>query len=163
MAMIVKHHTNAWGKQLPGTRIFYWWITTATRGVVGAIATFFLMDINHQVPWMISRQANIFVCTLWSRHGLYLCLHYLWCMMCLWRQPKGRLMAATTDMVNTLFAMGRMGWCFVLKYCWQHDLRATVWSALSRPYHLHVRINALARGSEPVICVLGRLGIMCCK
>ncbi|KAI7878548.1 hypothetical protein K492DRAFT_170728, partial [Lichtheimia hyalospora FSU 10163] len=25
-----------------------------------------------------------------------------------------RLTAATTDMANTLFAMGRMGWCFTL-------------------------------------------------
>ncbi|KAI7882148.1 hypothetical protein K492DRAFT_176473 [Lichtheimia hyalospora FSU 10163] len=52
---------------------------------------------------------------------------------------------------NTLFAMGRMGWCFALFY----DLRATVWSAQSRPYHLHLRITALAIGS--------RLGIMDCK
>ena len=72
-------------------------------------------------------------------------------------------MAATTDMANTLFAMGRMGWCFVLKYCWQQDLRATVWSALSRPYHLHLRITALAIGSGSVIGVLGRLGVMYCK
>ena len=72
-------------------------------------------------------------------------------------------MAATTDVVITLFAMGRMGWCFSLKYCWQQDLCATVWSALSRPYHLHLRITALAIGSEPVIGDLGRLGIMYCK
>ncbi|KAI7883027.1 hypothetical protein K492DRAFT_175785 [Lichtheimia hyalospora FSU 10163] len=47
-----------------------------------------------------------------------------------------------------------MGWCFaffIVKYCWQHDLCATVWSALSRPYHLHLRITALAIGSETVI------------
>ncbi|KAI7876982.1 hypothetical protein K492DRAFT_172069 [Lichtheimia hyalospora FSU 10163] len=50
-----------------------------------------------------------------------------------------------------------MGWCFaffVVKYCWQQDLRATVW-----PYHLHLRITALAIGSDTVI----RLGIMYCK
>ncbi|KAI7881179.1 hypothetical protein K492DRAFT_177367, partial [Lichtheimia hyalospora FSU 10163] len=38
----------------------------------------------------------------------------------------------------------------IVKYCWQQDLRATVWSALSRTYHLHLRITALAIGSEPV-------------
>ncbi|KAI7873480.1 hypothetical protein K492DRAFT_55593 [Lichtheimia hyalospora FSU 10163] len=52
---------------------------------------------------------------------------------------------------------------FIVKYCWQQDLRVTVWSALSRPYHLHLRINALAIGSEPVIGDLVRLGIMYCK
>ncbi|KAI7880411.1 hypothetical protein K492DRAFT_177899 [Lichtheimia hyalospora FSU 10163] len=50
--------------------------------------------------------------------------------------------------------------CFIVKYCWQQALRATVWSALSRPYHLHLRITALTIGSKPVI---GRLGIMDCK
>ena len=51
----------------------------------------------------------------------------------------------------------------MVKDHWQHDLCATVWSALSRPYHLHLRITALAIGSEPVIGVLVRLGIMYCK
>ncbi|KAI7874731.1 hypothetical protein K492DRAFT_38245 [Lichtheimia hyalospora FSU 10163] len=41
--------------------------------------------------------------------------------------------------------------CSIVKDRWQHDLRATVWSALSRPYHLHLRITALAIGSETVI------------
>ena len=35
-----------------------------------------------------------------------------WCVFD--ANQKGRLMAATTDMANTLFAMGRMGWCFAL-------------------------------------------------
>ncbi|KAI7884824.1 hypothetical protein K492DRAFT_173284 [Lichtheimia hyalospora FSU 10163] len=40
-----------------------------------AITTFFLVHINLQarmwIPWMFSRQDNIFVCTLWSRPGLF--------------------------------------------------------------------------------------------
>ena len=53
--------------------------------------------------------------------------------------------------------------CSIVKDRWQQDLRATVWSALSRPYHLHLRITALAIGSEPVVGGLGRLGVMYCK
>ncbi|KAI7875850.1 hypothetical protein K492DRAFT_172994 [Lichtheimia hyalospora FSU 10163] len=49
--------------------------------------------------------------------------------------------------------------CFIVKDRWQHDLCATVWSALSRPYQLHSRVTALAIGSETV----NRLGIMYCK
>ncbi|KAI7878805.1 hypothetical protein K492DRAFT_170587 [Lichtheimia hyalospora FSU 10163] len=47
---------------------------SATGVVIGAVAIF-LVDINHQapvrMPCMVSRQANIFVCTLWSRPGLF--------------------------------------------------------------------------------------------
>ncbi|KAI7883509.1 hypothetical protein K492DRAFT_175323 [Lichtheimia hyalospora FSU 10163] len=49
--------------------------------------------------------------------------------------------------------------CFIVNY----NLCATVWSALSRADHLHLRITALAIGSESVIGVLGRLGVMYCK
>ncbi|KAI7874844.1 hypothetical protein K492DRAFT_37588 [Lichtheimia hyalospora FSU 10163] len=34
-------------KQPPGARVFYWWIITATRGVIGVIM-FFVVDIDLQ-------------------------------------------------------------------------------------------------------------------
>ncbi|KAI7881178.1 hypothetical protein K492DRAFT_69808 [Lichtheimia hyalospora FSU 10163] len=65
---------QCFGKQLPGTLVFYWWIITATRNVIGAIAIFFLVDIDLQVPvrvpWMFLDK-SISSCVLWSRPGLF--------------------------------------------------------------------------------------------
>ena len=65
--MIVKHHINVWESSYLELVSYYWWIITATRGVIGAIAIF-LVHTNLQAimlgPWMFSRQANIFVCAL---------------------------------------------------------------------------------------------------
>ena len=141
---------------------------SATGVAIGAIAFFSPLDINS-----CSRTGALDVFSPYQ----YLRVYYLikawiicafaicdtWCVFD--ANQKGRLMAATTDMANNLFAMGRMGWCFALwwRIVGSYDLRATVWSALSRLYHLHLRTTALAIGSEPVIGDLVRLGIMYCK
>ncbi|KAI7873377.1 hypothetical protein K492DRAFT_200699 [Lichtheimia hyalospora FSU 10163] len=60
---------------LSATRVLYRCIITATRDGIGAIAFFFPVNIKLQetmrIPWMLSRQANIFVCTIRSRPGLF--------------------------------------------------------------------------------------------
>ncbi|KAI7879809.1 hypothetical protein K492DRAFT_178422 [Lichtheimia hyalospora FSU 10163] len=56
---LISDHLMAVNKQL------------SVKGVdIGAMAIFLLPDINLQ-PWMLSHQANIFGCTLWSRPGLF--------------------------------------------------------------------------------------------
>ena len=71
-------------------------------------------------------------------------------------------MAATTDMADVyLLWVERDG--ALLSTVGSYDLHATVWSALSWPYQLHLRITALAVGSQPVTrWPCGRYGIMYC-
>ncbi|KAI7884394.1 hypothetical protein K492DRAFT_36990 [Lichtheimia hyalospora FSU 10163] len=66
------------------------------------------------MPW-IFLDKSIPSCVLNGQDLDYTCAYAIWDTSCVFdANQKGRLMAATTDMVNTLFAMGRMGWCFAL-------------------------------------------------
>ncbi|KAI7874315.1 hypothetical protein K492DRAFT_174636 [Lichtheimia hyalospora FSU 10163] len=70
----VSFQCSTW-KQLSATHVLYLCIITATRGVIGAVAFFSLVDINlHALvlnPWMFSHHAYIFLCTIESRPGLF--------------------------------------------------------------------------------------------
>ena len=67
-----------------------------------------------QMPWMdFSTSQYLRVNSLvktWIICAYAIC--DAWCVSD--ANQKGRFMAATTDMANALFAMGRMGWCIAL-------------------------------------------------
>ncbi|KAI7871678.1 hypothetical protein K492DRAFT_177731, partial [Lichtheimia hyalospora FSU 10163] len=75
----VSFQCSIW-KQLSATRVLYWCIITATRGVIGAVAFFSLADINlHALilnSWMFSHHAislpGSFVPTLFVMHDVSL-------------------------------------------------------------------------------------------
>ena len=96
----------------------YWYITTATRTAIGPIANFFLVDINASstCTGALDDLSSSQYLRVYSSVKTWIIWAYAicdaWCVF--GANQKGRLMAATTDMVNTLFAMGRMVWCFDL-------------------------------------------------
>ncbi|KAI7873999.1 hypothetical protein K492DRAFT_46381 [Lichtheimia hyalospora FSU 10163] len=106
MAVIVRCHCNA----LSGEQL------SATGAVIGTIA-FFLVDINLQALVLIPGcfLAIPIPCVYYSVKTWIICAYAICDACCAFdANQKGRSMAATTDAVNTLFAMGRMGWCFAL-------------------------------------------------
>ncbi|CDH52048.1 predicted protein [Lichtheimia corymbifera JMRC:FSU:9682] len=81
-----------------------------------------------------------------SRPDLFVAVHDVSLMT---PTQKGRLMAATTDMADVyLLWVERDG--ALKSIVGSYDLYATVWSALSWPYQLHLRITVLAVGSQTV-------------
>ncbi|KAI7876239.1 hypothetical protein K492DRAFT_23289 [Lichtheimia hyalospora FSU 10163] len=107
MTVIVSYHFNAlFGKQ-----------PSVTGVVIGAIAFFFPVDINSSS--CMSAKDVFSSCQYLRAYSLVktwiICAYAICDARCVSdANQKGRLMAATTDMVNTLFAMGGMGWCFAL-------------------------------------------------
>ncbi|KAJ8662895.1 hypothetical protein O0I10_001071 [Lichtheimia ornata] len=95
---------------------------------IGAMADL-IPQVLVWIPWTFSWQVNILAYAISSRPDLFDAVHDVSLMT---PTEEGRLMAATTDMADVYLL---------------YDSFATVWSALSWPYQLHLMITALAVGS----------------